>query len=147
MTESASSSCACHGDEKRAQHDPAYRSALTIVVVLNLAFGLCELVGGFIADSQALKADSLDFLGDGSISRCGPSPIGAPMRFAMSIGSTSFATAAGWASRSRRSARSLRSRASLGAIAGKPWQSPLATSPQSRNDWDSSQPFATNWRR
>lgn len=68
MTESASNSCACHGDEKRAQHDPAYRTALTIVVVLNLAFGLCELVGGFIADSQALKADSLDFLGDGSIS-------------------------------------------------------------------------------
>ncbi|WP_298674344.1 cation transporter [uncultured Sphingomonas sp.] len=71
MTESASSSCACHGDEKRAQHDPAYRHALMIVVVLNLAFGLCELVGGFIADSQALKADSLDFLGDGSISLLG----------------------------------------------------------------------------
>ncbi|MEF2985519.1 cation transporter, partial [Pseudomonas aeruginosa] len=59
------------GDEKRAQHDPAYRRALTIVVVLNLAFGLCELVGGFLADSQALKADSLDFLGDGSISLLG----------------------------------------------------------------------------
>ena len=71
MTESASSSCACHGDEKRAQHDPAYRHALTIVVVLNLTFGLCELVGGFLADSQALKADSLDFLGDGSISLLG----------------------------------------------------------------------------
>lgn len=71
MTESASNSCACHGDEKRAQRDPAYRTALTIVVVLNLAFGLCELVGGFIADSQALKADSLDFLGDGSISLLG----------------------------------------------------------------------------
>lgn len=71
MTESASNSCACHGDEKRAQHDPAYRTALTIVVVLNLAFGLCELVGGFVADSQALKADSLDFLGDGSISLLG----------------------------------------------------------------------------
>lgn len=63
--------CACHGDEKRAQHDPAYRRALTIVVILNLGFGLCELVGGFIAQSQALKADSLDFLGDGSISLLG----------------------------------------------------------------------------
>ncbi|MDE1915885.1 MAG: cation transporter [Sphingomonadales bacterium] len=71
MTESASNSCACHGDVKRAQYDPAYRTALTIVVVLNLAFGLCELVGGFVADSQALKADSLDFLGDGSISLLG----------------------------------------------------------------------------
>lgn len=69
MTES--SSCACHADEKRAQHDPAYRHALRIVVILNLGFGLCELVGGFIADSQALKADSLDFLGDGSISLLG----------------------------------------------------------------------------
>ena len=64
-------SCACHGDQDRAQHDPAYRRALTIVVVLNLGFGICELVGGFLADSQALKADSLDFLGDGSISLIG----------------------------------------------------------------------------
>lgn len=71
MTESASDPCACHGDEKRAQHDPAYRRVLTIVVALNLGFGLCELVGGFIADSQALKADSLDFIGDGSISLIG----------------------------------------------------------------------------
>lgn len=71
MTESASDPCACHGDEKRAQHDPAYRRVLTIVVALNLGFGLCELVGGFLADSQALKADSLDFLGDGSISLIG----------------------------------------------------------------------------
>lgn len=71
MSEPASSSCTCHGDEKRAQHDPAYRHALTVVVVLNLGFGLCELVGGFVADSQALKADSLDFLGDGSISMLG----------------------------------------------------------------------------
>lgn len=71
MTESASTACACHGDEKRAQHDPAYRRALTIVVLLNLGFGVCELVGGFVADSQALKADSLDFVGDGSITLLG----------------------------------------------------------------------------
>jgi cation diffusion facilitator family transporter len=45
--------------------------ALIIVVVLNLGFGLCELVGGFVANSQALKADSLDFIGDGSISLLG----------------------------------------------------------------------------
>ena len=71
MTETTSGACACHGDEKRAQHDPAYRRALTIVVALNLGFGLCELVGGFVANSQALKADSLDFIGDGSISLLG----------------------------------------------------------------------------
>lgn len=50
---------------------PGYRRALVIVVVLNLGYGLIELVGGFIAGSQALKADALDFLGDGSISLLG----------------------------------------------------------------------------
>ncbi len=39
--------------------------------MLNLGFGVAELFGGFVADSQALKADSLDFLGDGSISLLG----------------------------------------------------------------------------
>ena len=46
---------------------PAYRKALWIVVVLNVGYGVIEIVAGFIADSQALKADSLDFLGDGAI--------------------------------------------------------------------------------
>ncbi|GGB38006.1 hypothetical protein GCM10011380_29250 [Sphingomonas metalli] len=64
-------SCACTGSPARAQHDPAYRHALLMVVVLNLGFGVAELIGGFLADSQALKADSLDFLGDGSISLLG----------------------------------------------------------------------------
>ena len=64
-------SCGCHGEPARAQTDPAYRRALLTVVVLNLGFGVAELFGGFIADSQALKADSLDFLGDGSISLIG----------------------------------------------------------------------------
>lgn len=63
--------CACQGDQNRVRHDPAYRRALTIVVALNLGFGVCELVGGFLANSQALKADSLDFIGDGSISLAG----------------------------------------------------------------------------
>ena len=59
--------CGCHADEKRAATDPAYRRALWIVVLLNLGFGIVEIVGGFFARSQALKADALDFLGDGSI--------------------------------------------------------------------------------
>ena len=42
-------SCGCHGDTERAQHDPAYRRALWIVVVLNVGFGLFEIVGGFLA--------------------------------------------------------------------------------------------------
>ena len=65
------SNCGCTGDTVRAEHDPAYRRALWIVVILNLGFGLCEIVGGFIANSQALKADSLDFIGDGSITLVG----------------------------------------------------------------------------
>jgi len=71
MTGSESSSCGCTGDSKRAEHDPAYRRALWIVVLLNLGFGLMEIVGGVVADSQALKADALDFIGDGTISLFG----------------------------------------------------------------------------
>lgn len=41
------------------------------VVVLNIGFGVIEIVGGFLARSQALKADALDFLGDGSITLIG----------------------------------------------------------------------------
>lgn len=65
------SDCGCEADTERASVDAAYRRALWIVVVLNLGFGVCELVGGFVAGSQALKADSLDFLGDGSITLVG----------------------------------------------------------------------------
>ena len=55
---------------------PAYRRALWIVVGLNVGDGLVELVGGFISGSQALKADALDFLGDGLISFLGLLAIG-----------------------------------------------------------------------
>ena len=50
---------------------PSYRRALWIVVLLNVGYGLAEMIGGFLADSQALKADALDFLGDGSITFLG----------------------------------------------------------------------------
>lgn len=50
---------------------PAYKRALWIVVLLNVGYGLVELIGGFLADSQALKADALDFIGDGTISFLG----------------------------------------------------------------------------
>ena len=64
-------SCGCEPDEARIAVDPAYRRVLWIVVILNIGFGVIELVGGFLANSQALKADSLDFLGDGSITFVG----------------------------------------------------------------------------
>ncbi len=40
-------------------------------MVLNVEYGIVEAVGGFLSDSQALKADALDFLGDGVISFVG----------------------------------------------------------------------------
>jgi cation diffusion facilitator family transporter len=55
---------------------PAYRRALWTVVLLNVGYGIAEMIGGFIADSQALKADALDFLGDGSITFLGILAIG-----------------------------------------------------------------------
>lgn len=55
---------------------PAYRRALWIVVVLNVGYGLLEMAGGFLADSQALKADALDFFGDGLITLLGLLAIG-----------------------------------------------------------------------
>lgn len=80
MIEGESSCCGCTGDAKRADSDPAYKRALWWVVILNLGFGLCEIVGGFIANSQALKADALDFLGDGSITFIGLLALGWAVR-------------------------------------------------------------------
>ena len=71
MLKNETSDCGCTGDTQRAGSDPAYRRALWIVVVLNLGFGIIEAFGGFLADSQALKADALDFIGDGSITLIG----------------------------------------------------------------------------
>ena len=55
---------------------PAYRRALWVVVGLNVGYGLVEMFGGFVSGSQALKADALDFLGDGLISFLGLLAIG-----------------------------------------------------------------------
>lgn len=59
--------CGCGADETLIEKSPGYRRALWIVVALNMGYGLVELFGGYLSNSQALKADALDFLGDGSI--------------------------------------------------------------------------------
>ena len=59
-----------------AHQDPGYRRALWIVVGLNVGYGIVEMIGGFIAGSQALKADALDFVGDGLITFLGILAIG-----------------------------------------------------------------------
>lgn len=56
--------------------NPAYQRALWLVIVLNVGYGIIEMFGGFISGSQALKADALDFLGDGLITFLGVLAIG-----------------------------------------------------------------------
>ena len=58
------------------QVTPAYRRALWIVVTLNVTYGVVEGLAGIVADSQALQADALDFLGDGLITFLGLLAIG-----------------------------------------------------------------------
>lgn len=53
-----------------------YRRALWIVVILNLGYGVIEIGGGILSDSQALRADALDFLGDGLITLLGLIAVG-----------------------------------------------------------------------
>lgn len=60
----------------RSHITPAYKRALWIVIILNVGYGLVEMVGGFLSGSQAVKADALDFLGDGLISFLGLLAIG-----------------------------------------------------------------------
>jgi len=63
MTEEDSIVCGCPADEECATRDLGWRA----LWIGNLGYGVAEIVGGFLANSQALKADALDFLGDGSI--------------------------------------------------------------------------------
>lgn len=60
---------------------PGYRRALWIVVALNVGYGAIEMTGGVLADSQALRADALDFLGDGLITLLGLVAIGWSLRW------------------------------------------------------------------
>jgi len=63
-------SCSC-GAEIPSHATAAYRRALWLVAALNLVMGVVESVFGYVAGSQALKADALDFLGDGVITGLG----------------------------------------------------------------------------
>lgn len=70
--------CMCEDDgpEDLAHATPAYKRALWTVIVLNVVYGIVEIGGGFLAGSQGLKADALDFLGDGTITFLGLLAIG-----------------------------------------------------------------------
>lgn len=54
----------CCDDVKFDGLDPAYRRVLLIVIAINAIMFLVEMPMGFVGQSQALKADALDFLGD-----------------------------------------------------------------------------------
>lgn len=75
----------CKEDNDKLQNlshiTPTYKRALWIVVLLNAGYGIAEMIGGFLAGSQALKADALDFLGDGSITFLGLLAIGWSLRW------------------------------------------------------------------
>lgn len=71
----------CRGPKDLSHTAPGYRRALAIVVALNLAMGAVEMAGGVLGKSQALKADALDFLGDGAITLLGLLAIRRGMRW------------------------------------------------------------------
>lgn len=54
----------CCNDVKFDGLDPAYKRVLFIVIAINAFMFFVEMPMGFVGQSQALKADALDFLGD-----------------------------------------------------------------------------------
>lgn len=58
------SGCSCEAAVPFDGMSAAYKRVLWIVIGLNALMFLAEMTGGFVGDSQALKADALDFLGD-----------------------------------------------------------------------------------
>jgi len=57
-------SCCGAGAGKTALNDPRWRRVLWIALLLNAAMFFLEFAVGASADSRALQADALDFLGD-----------------------------------------------------------------------------------
>lgn len=59
------SACGCHAGAATFEGlDPRYKAILWLVIMINAAMFITEIVAGRIAGSQALMADALDFLGD-----------------------------------------------------------------------------------
>ena len=60
----AGSCCETPGSTDTAHNDPRWRTVLWIALIANAAMFVVEIVAGVAADSRALQADALDFLGD-----------------------------------------------------------------------------------
>ena len=54
----------CCGNTKFTGLDPAYKRILWLIIVINGGMFGVEIVAGILAQSQALQADALDFIGD-----------------------------------------------------------------------------------
>ena len=65
--------------------DAAYIRRLWMVIAINGGMFLVEMLGGFIARSQALKADALDFLGDTLTYGLSLAVIGRPLRLRSTV--------------------------------------------------------------
>lgn len=61
-----SNCCAAPAAFEKTPSDPRYRRVLWIALIVNAAMFVVELAGGLEADSVALLADAVDFLGDAS---------------------------------------------------------------------------------
>lgn len=61
MAENCGDSC---GDIVFEGMSKTYRKVLWVIIAINGGMFLVEAIAGFLADSTALKADALDFLGD-----------------------------------------------------------------------------------
>ncbi|MGH1374561.1 MAG: cation transporter [Cellvibrionaceae bacterium] len=57
-----------------------YKKILWVVVIINFAMFIVEILAGFLADSTALKADALDFLGDAATYAATLLVIGKPLK-------------------------------------------------------------------
>lgn len=57
-------SCCSGAAGKTALNDPGWRRILWFALIVNAAMFLVEIIAGVAADSRALQADALDFLGD-----------------------------------------------------------------------------------
>lgn len=60
------SCCQTPESDTAAHNDPRWRTILWFALIVNVAMFVVEIVAGVAADSRALQADALDFLGDAS---------------------------------------------------------------------------------
>ena len=64
MPSAQADACCATADVRFDGMDPRYKAILWVVIAINAAMFVTEMVAGRIAGSQALQADALDFLGD-----------------------------------------------------------------------------------